>query len=144
MENPQRMRFYNFQSVELVHIGTGLAAITEIAKSSVAYTDDIGRHSTVDLEECARTYAGLRRLGAFPPADTTNWSELVDSISDFATLPLSRPWVVGLRAAADEPPWFQFLNRRRTQFEFKDYDHIQNALLTPLARAGAWQSWDAS
>lgn len=138
------MRFYNFQSVELVHIGTGLAEITEIAKSSVAYTDDIGRHLTVDLEECARTYAGLRRLDAFPPSDTTNWSDLVDSIPDFATLPLPRPWVVGLRAAVDEPPWFQFLNRRRTQFEFKDYDHIQNALLTPLARAGAWQSWDAS
>jgi hypothetical protein len=138
------MRFYNFQSVELVHIGAGLAEITEIAKSSVAYTDDIGRRSIVDLEECARTYAGLRRLDAFPPGDTTNWSDLVESIPDFATLPLSRPYVVGLRAAVDEPPWFQFLDRRRTQFEFKDYDHIQNALLTPLARAGTWQSWDAS
>ena len=56
------MRFYNFQYVELVHIGTGRAAITAMEKSSVAYTDDIGRHLTVDLEECARTYAGLRRL----------------------------------------------------------------------------------
>jgi hypothetical protein len=144
MENSPRMRFYNFQSVELVHIGAGLAEVTAITKSSVAYIDDIGRHLTIDLEECARTYAGLNRLGAFPPGDTTNWSDLVDSIPDFATLPLSGARVVGLRAAVDEPPWFQFLNRRRTQFEFKDYDHIQNALLTPLARAGAGLSWDAS
>jgi hypothetical protein len=51
--------------------------------------------------------------------------------------------VVGLRGAIDEPPWFQFLDRRRTQFEFADYDHIKRALLDPLSRT-RWYSWDAS
>jgi hypothetical protein len=39
---------------------------------------------------------------------------------------------------------FQFLNRRRTQFEFKDYEHIQRSLLAPLASTGIWRTWDAS
>jgi hypothetical protein len=138
------MRYYNFRSVELVHIGTGPADITAISKSSIAYTDDLGRHFTVDLEECARVYRCLTEVGAFPPSETTNWSELIDSVHDFATMPLSGQRVVGLRGAVDDPPWFQFLNRRRTQFEFKDYGHIQRALLAPLARSGPWQSWDAS
>jgi hypothetical protein len=37
----------------------------------------------------------------------------------------------------------QFLDRRRTQFEFTDYDHIQSTLLRPMG-AGGWRSWDAS
>ena len=28
---------------------------------------------------------------------------------------------VGLRGAVDDPPWFQFLDRQRTQFEFSDH-----------------------
>jgi len=64
-------------------------------------------------------------------------------VPGFAALPIPIQRVVGLRGAIDEPPWFQFLNRRRTQFEFKDYEHIQSALLQPLARSD-WRTWDAT
>ncbi len=82
-------------------------------------------------------------MSAFPPDEGTNWGALIDSVPGFTTLPLPFQRVVGLRGAIDTPPWFQFLNRRRTQFEFKDYEHIQSHLLQPLARSG-WRTWDAT
>jgi hypothetical protein len=129
--------------VELVHIDAGLAAIESIAGSVVSFTDDTGRSSTISLEECARIYRLLREAGGFPPSDADDWGVLA-SVHDFATLELPGQPVVGLRGAMDSPPWFQFLDRRRTQFEFKDYEHIQRALLEPLTAAGNWYSWDAS
>jgi hypothetical protein len=141
---PENMRFFNFKSVELVHIGRAPADIVAIAGSRVEYTDDGGKSSVVDLAECARVYQCLQERGAFPPEEDLDWGALIDRVPGFSALELPLQAVVGLRGAIDEPPWFQFLNRRRTQFEFKDYDHIQNALLAPLAAAGNWYSWDAS
>jgi hypothetical protein len=140
----ENMRFFNFNSVELVHIGRVPADIVAIAGSRVAYTDDSGSNRVVDLDECARVYRCLCDLRAFPPGDDLDWGALIDTTPGFSALELPPQAVVGLRGAIDEPPWFQFLNRRRTQFEFKDYDHIQSALLAPLAAAGPWYSWDAS
>jgi hypothetical protein len=91
------MRYFNFTAIELVHVGTAPASITSIAKSRVEYTDDMGKHLDVDLDECARIYGCLTQIGAFPPDEST----------------------------------------------FKDYDHIQSALLQPLARSG-WLTWDAT
>jgi len=34
----------------------------------------------------------------------------------------------------DRPPWFQFINQRRTQFEFKNSQHILKVLVGPVAR----------
>jgi hypothetical protein len=140
----ENTRFYNFKSVELVHIGRGPADIVAIAGGGVEYIDDNGRGLVVDLTECARIYRCLRDAYVFPPAEDLDWPALIDEVPGFATLELPLQAVVGLRGAVDQPPWFQFLNRRRTQFEFKDYDHIQSALLKPLAIAGRWYSWDAS
>ena len=137
------MRYYNFKSVELVHIGSGPAGIVSIAGANVEYTDDAGRRLQIDLEECARIYRCLTQVHAFPPGDDLDWGSLIDTMPGFAAEPLSVQAVVGLRGAIDEPPWFQFLNRRRTQFEFTDYDHITSALLKPLAAAGHWYSFDA-
>lgn len=137
-------RFFYFESVELVHIGNGPADIVAITGSRVEYTDDNGKGLVVDLQECARIYRCLRELGAFPPGKSLDWGALADTVPGFSTLELPLQLIVGLRGAVDEPPWFQFLNRRRTQFEFKDYDHIQSALLQPLLAAGKWSSWDAS
>jgi len=137
------MRYFNFKAIELVHVGTAPASINSIAKLRIEYTDDLGRHLDVDLEECARIYGCLSKAGAFPPDDAADWGAIVDSVPGFAALPIPIQRVVGLRGAIDEPPWFQFLNRRRTQFEFKDYEHIQSALLQPLARSD-WRTWDAT
>ena len=139
----QNMRFYHFSSVELVRIGTGRALIKEITRQQVSYTDEAGRAMHVDLEECARIYHCLQETGQFPPGDDTDWTRLADTFPNFSAIDVSFARCVGLRAVLDEPPWFQFLNRRRTQFEFPDYEHIQTELRVPLGHVG-WSSWDAS
>jgi len=142
MEEPSR--FYNFKKIEVVHIGRGEARIVSITGPCLQFVDDLGQPSQIDLEECARMQVCLEQAQAFPPGEDFDWAALADATAGFASLPLSGQRVVGLRAAVDEPPWFQFLDRRRTQFEFIDYDHIKSALLDPLWAAGQWSSWDAS
>jgi hypothetical protein len=137
-------RFYNFKGVRLVRIDVGPAAIHGIADSTVSFTDDHGDRSAISLVECARIYRLLREAHAFPPGDDDDWGILAKLASDFASLELPLQPVVGLRAVIDNPPWFQFLDQRRTQFEFRNYDHIHDALLKPLSAAGNWYSWDAS
>jgi hypothetical protein len=137
------MRYYHFSSVELVRIGKGRALIKNITRQQVSYTDEAGHDSYVDLEECARIYHCLQEAGQFPPSDDTNGAGLAEICPNFSAIDVSRGGVVGLRAVLDNPPWFQFLNRRRTQFEFNDYEHIQAELRVPLGRVG-WSSWDAS
>ena len=135
--------FYNFKRVRLVRIGSGRAAIDRISDGEVAYTDEGGSTAIISLVECARLYRLMKEAGGFPPGDDDDWGVLA-TVHDFATLELPVQAVVGLRGAIDVPPWFQFLDRARTQFEFRDNEHIQAALLRPLAAAGAWYSWDAS
>jgi hypothetical protein len=135
-------RFFNFKSVELVRIGTGAARIVDIIRRQLRYTDDAGADVIIDLEDCARIGRALHNADLFPPAEDTDWAKLATGKADFSSLDLSHG-CVGLRGAIDDPPWFQFLDRRRTQFEFKDEDDIRNDLLRPLAAAG-WQTWDAS
>jgi len=139
----QMGQFFNFKRVRLVHIGVGPAVIDRIADATVSFTDDHGVKSTISLEECARIYRLLREAGGFPPSDDDDWGVLAN-VHDFATLEIPVQAVVGLRGAIDTPPWFQFLDRQRTQFEFRDREHIEGALLRPLAIAGNWYSWDAS
>ena len=117
--------------------------IKDITRQQVSYSDEAGRDMYVDLEECARIYHCLQETGQFPPGDDTDWARLADAFPNFAAIDVSRARCVGLRAVLDEPPWFQFLNRRRTQFEFTDYEHIQAQLRVPLGHVG-WSSWDAS
>jgi hypothetical protein len=134
--------FYNFPRVELIRIGAGQARILQVAEQAVEYIDAGGVQRSVDLQECARTYLALHRSGNFPPADDTDWAAIAAAYPASASGPL--PYgCVGLRAVVDDPPWLQFLNSRRTQFEFTEADAIQDELVTPLARMG-WQTWDAS
>ena len=130
------VRFYNFQSVERVRIGIGSSLIKVVTREKVEYTDEAGREMDVDLDECALTYLCLYYAGQFPPRDDTDWSKVADAFPGRAAIDASRETCVGLRGALDDPAWFQFLNRRRTQFEFTDYGHIRSALIEPLGRAG--------
>jgi hypothetical protein len=134
--------FYNFAPRELVRIGTGPARILQVAQQAVTYVDGSAIERSVDLQECARTYLALYRSGNFPPTDDADWTAIAAAhpVSGSEPLPYG---CVGLRAVVDDPLWFQFLDHRRTQFEFADADAIRNELVTPLARLG-WQTWDAS
>lgn len=99
----------DFHDVELVHVDVGLAAITSVSSESVTYTDELGQQRTVDLNESAENFTRLS----------------TDSPSDH---------FVARCAVYDKPPWFQFLNNRRTQFEFKNSQHILQVLVGPVAR----------
>ena len=132
--------FYNFTNVELVRIGEGKARIVEVGKARIDYVDEAGAKKTIDLKECARTFDALERAGAFPPRDDTDWA----AIADGEPAPKQTGDTIGLRARMDEPPWFQFLNRRRTQFQFKDMDEMNALLMGPLMDADYGGSWDAS
>lgn len=140
--NTDVQRFYNFKSVALVRIGTSSARIVEVTRQRLRYIDEHGAASFVDLEDCARIFLTLQNAGLFPPGDETDWTGLAISSLQFSALDVSFGLCVGLRGALDDPPWFQFLDRRRTQFAFKDYDAIRSELLVPLTRVN-WQTWDA-
>ena len=133
-------RFFTFNEVELVRIGQGHARILAVTHDRCDYSDEAGSLFYVDFEECARVWVCLD--GSIPDPDY-DWSTLAVSDPNFYAVDVSGLRTVGLRGAADDPPWFQFFNRRRTQFEFKDYDHIYSELLTPMTRV-ACNSWDAS
>ncbi len=133
-------RYFNFNSIQLVRIGVGQARIVDVGRK-LRYLDFNGAEVAIDLEDCARIAAALRSAGKFPPGNDTDWAAL--AAPDRGVTMLHPHGLIGLRAVLDEPPWFQFLDRRRTQFEFKDEDAIRNDLLAPLAAAG-WQTWDAS
>ena len=135
-------RFFNFKSVELVRVGASPATITQVTRKKVEYINEAGRQLFVDLEECARIWICLERAGMFPPESETDWGGLADNTPGFSELEVSSGSCVGLRGALDKPPWFQFLNRRRTQFEFKDYETIYAELIGPLGRA-EWTTFDA-
>jgi len=134
--------FYNFTRVELVRIGTDQARVLQVARQAVTYLDGSGVERSVDLQECARVYLALYRSGNFPPADDTDWTAIAAAHPASESESQTRG-CVGLRAVIDDPPWFQFFDHRRTQFEFGDSDTIRNELVIPLARFG-WQTWDAS
>jgi hypothetical protein len=134
--------FYNFTSVERIRIGQKSARIMEVTPTTLRYLNEDGIAAAVDLDDCARIQASLEHAGLFPPRDDTDWTAIATADRAFSQRNVLNG-CVGLRAAVDEPPWFQFLDRRRTQFEFKDYDSIKGDLLRPLAAAG-WGTWDAS
>jgi hypothetical protein len=137
-------RFYTFESIELVRIGTGSARVTRITRERVNYTNEAGKEQFVDLEECARVFLCLEAAGRFPPlpVDNNDWGQLADTAPGFTQLDVSGPSLtIGLRGSIDHPPWLQFFNRRRTQFEFKNYEEIREFLRT-VAVAGGWQTFD--
>lgn len=139
---PLDLRFFTFSSVDLIRIGRARARIVSVMREKVEYIDEDGRKQFVDLEECARICMCLYRSGLFPPKNDTDWTSVADATPGFASLDVSGGGTVGLRGALDTPPWFQFLNRRRTQFDFKNRDRLEKQLLRPLAKFG-WQSFDA-
>ena len=127
-------RFFNFKSVECVRIGTGPARITRVTDQKVEYIDESSRELFVDLQECERIAGRLEIAGLFPPSDDLDWASVADGISSSSEQTVPAGGCVGLRGALDDPPWFQFLNRRRTQFEFKDREALDAELLTPMGR----------
>jgi hypothetical protein len=117
---------------EIVSIGVSGARIVGVTRERIDYIDAAGAELFIDLEECARS-----------------WERSRAQSSGFVTLPgwtaqSAAAWhtrCVGERGADDNPPWAQFMNERRTRFEFASYEALYKELLDPLKRAG-WQTFD--
>lgn len=115
---------------EIVRIGMARAGVTSVSQRRVEYLDEAGQERFIDLEQCARNWV---RYYHEHEQDFV-W---VDSAESAAT------WnsrCVGQRGALDDPPWVEFMNERRTRFEFASCEAI-SALLGPLSKAG-WHTFD--
>lgn len=135
--------FYNFQNVERVRIGHGEARIGTVTAQAIAYVNEAGKPLRVSLDECRRMYRALELAGGIPPADGSDWAAAWDALPKAEQKRMGE--FIGMRARMDDPPWFQFTNRRRTQFEFSDGEAMDALLLAPLyATESSTGSFDCS
>lgn len=124
-----------YTTPEIVSIGANGVQIVDVTQHRITYVDLKGEEQFVDLEECARnwmqkrddTEAEFLRLSDDSDRDVASWNSCC----------------VGQRGATDDPPWVEFMNERRTRFEFESYQSIYKELLGPLANAG-WHTFDTT
>jgi hypothetical protein len=120
---------------EIVRIGNGHAGINSVTAERVEYRDEAGQDRFLDLRQCARNWGGHREQNG----------------RDFILLPgvstnSADAWnlrCVGMRGILDDPPWVEFINERRTRFEFPSEETAYADLLGPLQEAG-WHTFDAN
>jgi len=119
------------KSLEVIRIETGSSRIISITQQRIEYLGLAGEPCTIDLEECARNYMRWH----------SDHSDEFVALSGPAEVDAWNARCVGTRDLCDSPPWVQFMNERRTRFEFDSYEAIYRELLTPLSRYG-WQTFD--
>ena len=109
---------------EIVRIGVSEARIVGVTRERIDYIDEAGQEQFIDLEECAGVGGEARSNRA-------------------KRARLERTVCVGQRGALDNPPWAEFMNERKTHFEFATYEDLYGELLTPLRQAG-WHTFDTN
>jgi hypothetical protein len=117
---------------EIVSIGVSGARIVGATRERIDYIDAAGEKRFIDLEECVRSWGRGR-------AQSSGFLPLPGSTAQSTAAWHTR--CVGQRGALDNPPWAQFMNERRTRFEFTSYEALYKELLDPLKRAG-WHTFD--
>jgi hypothetical protein len=101
---------------EIVRIGVGNACVRSVTPERVEYVDEGGQECFVDLKECARNRVQY----------VESWREDGARTGDYR--------VVGKSGFLDDSPWIEFMNKRRTRFEFGSLEEAQ-ALKSLLAKA---------
>lgn len=101
---------------EIVRIGVANARIKSVTSQRVKYLNDAGLECFVDLKECARNRVQHVEL----------WREDGARKGDYR--------VVAKSGFLDDSPWIEFMNNRRTGFEFGSLEGAQ-ALKSLLAKA---------
>jgi len=120
---------------EVIRIGASGARIVSVTPKRIEYIDLAGQAQFIDLEKCAKNWVAWRD----------------DHRQDFvlwpgATEEGSAEWnarCVGERGALDQPPWAEFMNERKTRFEFETYEALDEEMLDPLLQAG-WHTFDTN
>jgi hypothetical protein len=101
---------------EIVRIGVGNARIKCVTRQRVEYLDEAGQECFVDLGECARNRV----------KDVESWREDGARTGDYRT--------VAKGSLVDDSPCIDFMNNRRTRFEFGSLEGAK-ALKSQLAKA---------
>jgi hypothetical protein len=117
---------------EIVRIGVANARIKRVTQQRVKYLDEAGQECFVDLEECARNWVQLHNKDDVDLVRMTSQSWFDHFDSSF----------VGQRGLLDDPPWVEFMNKRRTRFEFASEKEAR-PLLRRL-RAHVWRTGNAN
>lgn len=113
---------------EVHRIGPSGAHIVSVTQKRIEYTDAAGRGQFVDLEECARNWV--------------RWSH--DHRQEFlplggasqAEIDAENARTVGLRGGGYPLWWAEFMNERKTRFEFGTWEALWGKLQGPLMAAG--------
>jgi hypothetical protein len=92
---------------EIVRIGVAKACIKCVAPQRLEYFDEAGQECFVDLEECARNRV----------RDVESWRDDGARKSDYS--------LVAKGGFQDDSPYIEFMNNRRTRFEFESLEARQ-------------------
>ena len=117
---------------EIVRFGVANSRIKCVTPQRVEYLDEAGQECFVDLEECARNWVQLHNKDDDDLIRMTSQGFFDSFYSSF----------VGQRGLLDDPPWVEFMNKRRTRFEFGSENEARK-LLRPL-RAHGWRTDNAN
>ena len=121
------------QTREIIRIGAGGSRSINVTQRTVEYVGLAGELCTLDLQECARNWVRWHRdhSDEFIPVTDASPADIDDGNAR----------CVGTRGACDNPPWVEFMNERRTRFEFDSYEAIYREILGPISRH-RWQTFD--
>src|SRR5271157_277264 len=118
---------------EVIRVGVSGARIVRVTHEFVEYIDMTGQVQSLDLEQCATDWVKWKKENKQSFLNVSGASEAEIDAWDART--------VGTRGALDDPPWVEFMNERRTRFEFETYEALCAELRKPLGDAG-WFTFD--
>ncbi len=93
----------------------------------------MGQEQFLDLEQCASNWVKWKQANKQSFLDVSGASEAESDRWDALT--------VGTRSALDDPPRAEFMDERKTRFEFETDEARYGELLRPLGLAG-WVTFD--
>jgi hypothetical protein len=108
------------------------ARIASVTYRYIEYADMAGHPHYIDLEECATCWlqwAHDHRQQFVP-------------LGALAETEAEAACTVGLRGGGSPPFWIEFMNERKTRFEFENWEARCRLLLGPLLAVG-WRTFDA-
>jgi hypothetical protein len=118
---------------EIVRIGVANARIKRVTpEDRIEYLDEAGQERFVNIKECARNWVQLHNKDHDDLIRMTSQGFFDSFYSSF----------VGQRGLLDDPPWVEFMNKRRTRFEFGSENEARKLLRS--LRAHGWRTDNAN
>jgi hypothetical protein len=118
---------------EVHRVGSSNARIVSVTHQHIEYTDTAGRRLFVDLQGCAACWMRWchDHRQEFIPLGGASQAEIdAENAHTF-----------GLRGVGSPLWWIEFMNERKTRFEFESWEARCRELQGPLLAAG-WRTFD--